>query len=213
MHQCDAILIDMDGTLVDSTAFGARLWRRFASRWDVDGDEVVEFAHGRPTSATVSAYAPAEALEAELEVLERDELDGDGVVPIAGAVALVASLDGFPWALVTSATRAVAQHRMRSAGLPLPTVLVGSDDVEHGKPDPEPFLRAAEALGVDPSRCVVLEDSPAGLAAAAAAGMRAIQVGEHEPAVDGVLVQLPDLTGLTVELGEESGAILRWSTA
>lgn len=212
MQNFDAILLDMDGTLVDSTAFGAQLWRRFASRWDLDGDEVVDFAHGRPTSSTVGEYAPAEALEAELQILERDELDGDGVVPIPGADALVASLVGVRSALVTSATRAVAVHRMEMAGIEMPSVLIGSDDVEHGKPDPEPFLRAAEALGADPVRCVVLEDSPAGLAAAAAAGMRAIQVGAREPAVEGVLVQLADLTQLSAEPDGDGGLTLRWPT-
>ena len=198
MHRCDAILLDMDGTLVDSTPLVERLWREFADRWDLGADEVIEHAHGRPTESTVSHFLPAEAVEAELRIFERDELDGDGVVAIVGAPALVSALAGLPTALVTSATRSLARHRMELGGMAVPDVLVGSDDVTHGKPDPEPFLRAAELLGVRPERCLVLEDSRAGLDAAAAAGMAALQVGLREPEVPGILVRVPDLTGVRV---------------
>ena len=182
-----------------------RLWREFAARWDLDPDDVIEHAHGRPTESTVSYFLPAVEVEAELRIFERDELDGEGVVAIAGAPALVTSLVGLPTALVTSATRSLARHRMELGGMTVPDVLVGSDDVTHGKPDPEPFLRAAGLLGVRPERCLVLEDSRAGLEAAAAAGMAALQVGLREPEVPGVLVRVPDLTGLRVT---PSGSVL-----
>jgi sugar-phosphatase len=97
---------------------------------------------------------------------EEELLYREGNVAIRGAVEIVSALPAESWALVTSASRRVAEMRLECAGLPAPPVLISSDDVGRGKPDPEGYLSAAERLGVAPERCLVIEDTPAGLEAA-----------------------------------------------
>jgi len=137
------------------------------------------------------------AAVARIEELERS--DTDGIVALPGSADLLASLPADRWAIVTSGVRPLAEARIRAAGLPVPKVLVTADDVARGKPDPEPFLLAATMLGAPPARCVVLEDAPAGLAAAHAAGMRSVGVTTTYPAeeLDADLI-IQDLSALRV---------------
>src|SRR5262249_24425822 len=173
--RCSAILFDLDGVLVDSTPSVSRQWRLWAKENNVDAEKVVQTAHGLRTIEVVRLLAPHLDAEAEVQRIERREAaDTDGVTVMPGATELVKSLPRDRWGVVTSGTRHLATSRLRLAKLPLPEVLVSADDVAKGKPDPEPYLRGAQLLGVNPSECLVIEDAPAGIRAAHAGGMRAI---------------------------------------
>ncbi|MFF4648789.1 HAD-IA family hydrolase [Streptomyces sp. NPDC001380] len=186
----DALLFDMDGTLVDSTPAVVRCWLAWAAEYGLTPADFARIAtHGRPAAEIIGDLLPPErlaggGLDAALRRIEELEVaDTEGTVALPGAVELLESLPAGSWAVVTSATRRLAEVRLKAAGLSAP-VLVTADDVVRGKPDPEPFLLGARMLDADPVSCVVLEDAPAGLAAARAAGMRSIAVTTTHPASD-----------------------------
>jgi sugar-phosphatase len=132
-------------------------------------------AHGRPSITTVREYLPNSDYEVENREVERREIeDLDGVVPLPGALDLLASLPEDRWTIVTSCTRALAEVRIKTAGLPLPTKMVTANDITHGKPHPDPYLKGAATLGFAASECIVLEDVPAGIRSGKAAGARVI---------------------------------------
>lgn len=172
---CEALLFDMDGVLINSTPAVARVWRRWAIERGFNPEEVVERAHGRPSLTTVKEYLPDADHEAENREVERREIeDLEGVVPLPGALELLKSLPDDRWTIVTSCTRALAEVRIKAAGLPLPKKLITSNDITHGKPNPEPYLKGAAKLGFPASDCVVVEDVPAGVRAGKAAGAKII---------------------------------------
>lgn len=172
---CGAILFDLDGVLVDSTRSVDRQWRRWAQENNLDPDKVMEIAHGRRTVEVVRLAMPHLDAEAEVPRLEKREAeDTEGVMVMAGAADLLARIPRERWCVVTSGTRLLATARLKLGKLPLPDVLVTAEDVSDGKPHPEPYLKGAELLGFDPSQCLVIEDAPAGIRAAHAAGMKAI---------------------------------------
>jgi HAD superfamily hydrolase (TIGR01509 family) len=171
----EAVLLDMDGTLVDSDGAVERAWAAWAVEYGVDPAHALADMHGSPAHLTVARLRPdldAAGVEAaaqrQLDLQYEDLAD---VVPTPGAVALLAALDriGLPWAVVTSADDRLAKARLAAAGI-VPPLLFTFEDVERGKPDPEGYLLAARALGVDPAACLVVEDSEPGLAAGRAAG-------------------------------------------
>jgi len=173
--RCSAVLFDMDGVLVDSTHAVARVWHKWALERGLDPDKVVRAAHGRPSVMTVREFLPdADAHAEDLEVERREIEDLDGVVAMPGAVELVKSLPPKRWTVVTSATRPLAEVRLRAAGIPVLNGLITANDILHGKPNPEPYLKAAERLGFTASECVVVEDAVAGIRAGKAAGARVI---------------------------------------
>ncbi len=173
--QCAALLFDMDGVLINSTPAVARVWRRWAIEHGFSPEEVVARAHGRPSLTTVREYLPNADHEAENREVERREIeDLEGVIPLPGALDLLASLPGDRWTIVTSCTRPLAEVRIKAAGLPLPKKLITSNDITHGKPHPEPYLKGAAVLGFAPQECIVLEDVPAGVRAGKAAGAKVI---------------------------------------
>jgi mannitol-1-/sugar-/sorbitol-6-phosphatase len=179
---CQAVLFDLDGVLVDSTATIEAAWRSWAARHGLDSEVVLRIAHGRRGLDTVRLVAPH--LDAASEVAEQNAHEArttTGLAAAPGARALIEQLPPSCWAVVTSGVRAVAEHRLRTVGLPIPPVMVCADEVMRGKPDPEGFLAAAARLGVPPSACVVVEDAPPGLDAAHAGGMRAIAVATTYP--------------------------------
>ena len=172
---CAALLFDMDGVLIDSTPAVARVWQGWAVEHGFNPEEVVAHAHGRPSLTTVREYLPNADHEAENREVERREIaDLEGVVPLPGALELLASLPAERWTIVTSCTRRLAEVRLRAAGLPLPKNFITSNDITHGKPHPEPYLKGAAVLGFPPAECIVLEDAPAGVRAGKAAGARVI---------------------------------------
>src|SRR5579863_10046476 len=173
--QCAALLFDLDGVLISSTPAVARVWRRWAVEHGFSPDEVVERAHGRPSLTTVREYLPDADHEAENREVERREIeDLEGVVPLPGALELLASLPADRWTIVTSCTRRLAEVRINAAGLPLPPRMITSNDIVKGKPDPEPYLRGAALLGFPPAECVVVEDAPAGMRSGKSAGSKVI---------------------------------------
>ncbi|MGP4048040.1 HAD family hydrolase [Streptomyces sp. 2A115] len=176
-----ALLLDMDGTLVNSDAVVERIWRRWSDRHGLDADEVMKVVHGRQGYASMAVLLPNRPMEQNhtdnARMLAEETADMDGVVAIPGAAEFLASLHGLPHALVTSADVALSTARMGAAGLKLPEVRVTAESVGASKPDPEGFLKGAAELGVAPEDCVVFEDSAAGIAAGRSAGMRVVGVG------------------------------------
>ncbi|MDX3430276.1 MULTISPECIES: HAD-IA family hydrolase [unclassified Streptomyces] len=197
-----ALLLDMDGTLVNSDAVVERCWRRWAIAQGLDPEATLKVVHGRQGYATMAALLPDRPMEqnyAENRIMLAEETaDTDGVVPIGGAPAFMASIAGLPHALVTSADEALAQARMTAAALPVPENRVTAEMVGASKPDPEGFLKGAAELGFDPADCIVFEDSEAGIAAGRAAGMRVVGVGPRAAALSPD-AHVEDLTQLRVE--------------
>jgi sugar-phosphatase len=173
--EADALLFDLDGVLVNSTACILRHWERWALRHGLDPAYVKETCHGRTTVGTMRIVAPYLPAEEEARRFEEGEAaDTEGIAAIQGAAALLAQLPADTWAIVTSASRLLAVNRLRAAGLPLPAAMIAADDVRNGKPHPEPYLLGAKSLGVPPKNCVVIEDAPTGIQAGQAAGMQTI---------------------------------------
>jgi sugar-phosphatase len=184
--RCAALLFDLDGVLINSTPAVARVWRRWAIEHGFNPEEVVAHAHGRPSLSTIRDYLPGADHEAENRKVERAEIeDLDGVLPLPGALDLLGSLPSERWTIVTSCTRRLAEVRIKAAGLPLPDKMITSTDVAHGKPHPEPYLKAAVMLGFAATECVVVEDAPAGILAGKAAGAKVIglKTTVEEPAL------------------------------
>ena len=174
---CSAILFDLDGVLADSTRAVDREWREWAGRKGVDGDAIMAIAHGVRTIEVIRRVAPHLDAEAEASMIENHEAhDQHGVVVMPGAAELVRSIPGGRWGVVTSGSRLLATSRLSYCGLPVPKVLVTSDDVTNGKPHPEPYLKGSQGLGVSPAECLVIEDAPAGILSARAGGMKVIGI-------------------------------------
>ena len=179
---CSGLLFDLDGVLVDSTPAVARVWTKWAIAHGFDPDETVRKAHGRPSLATICDLLPDADAAKENEIVLRGEIeDTEGVVPLAGARELLNSIPEGRWALVTSCSRSLAEVRLRTAGLPIPKLMITSDDVRRGKPDPEPYQKGADLLGMSASKCVVFEDAPAGIRAGKAAGALVIALRTTSP--------------------------------
>lgn len=210
--ECGALLFDMDGVLVDSRAAVERTWRRWANRHALDPEPILRIAHGRRTSESLRLAFPHLAVAEEVAWLDAAEMDDLDVTAIPGALSLLSALPDFCWTIVTSAGRDLAELRLRRAGLPVPPLIVSSEDVSRGKPAPDGYLAGAARLRVEPARAVVIEDAPPGLEAARAAGMRAIALSTTHRAeqLGAAAVILPDLTSLHVTIGQE-GMVLRFS--
>jgi HAD superfamily hydrolase (TIGR01509 family) len=196
-----ALLFDMDGTLVDSTAVVERTWRSFASRHRLDAERILAVSHGRCTEETVAEFAPVGVdIDAEAQRLIAQEVaDTEGIVAVPGATELLASLPERSWALVTSAGRELAKARMGAAGLPVPSVVISADEVTTGKPSPEGYRAAADRLGVVPEQTIVFEDAEAGVLAARTSGARTVVVGAcAAPTTEG-LDRVVDLRGVRVD--------------
>ena len=209
---CAAILFDLDGVLCDSTQAVDREWREWAARKGVDGDAVMAIAHGVRTIEVIRRVAPHLDVEAEAAAIENHEAhDQRGVTVMPGALDLVQSIPEGRWGVVTSGSRLLAQSRLQHCGLPVPEVLVTSDDVTNGKPHPEPYLKGAEGLGYGAAECLVIEDAPAGIQSARAGGMRVLGITTtyaanilgHADAVIGKLGQIRITTNGAGKLGVE----------
>lgn len=180
-----ALLTDLDGVLVDSIVAIERAWSQWADRHGLDHAEVFTGLHGVRAIEHVRRLLPDRDTSHEVACLERAELtfvSESRKVP--GAAELVAALPRHRWAVVTSGSRVLATARLRAVGLPVPGVLIAAEDVVDGKPDPEGYRKAARALGCDPNRCLVIEDAPAGVRAARAAGCATIAVATSHLAAE-----------------------------
>jgi sugar-phosphatase len=187
----DAVMFDLDGTLVDSTASVERNWRRLAEKMGVPFAAISHLIHGIPARQVVPMIDP-DASPEWIEELADFLLDGEAtdtgdVTALPGARTALELLPGSRWAVVTSGSRRLATARLNAAGLPLPRTMITADDVTIGKPDPRPYLAGAAALGFPANRCLVFEDAPPGVTSARAADTQVI----------GLLTTHPDLAALT----------------
>ena len=213
---CDALLFDMDGTLVDSRALVERMWLRWAHRRGVSPAAILAVAHGRRTLETMQLVAPQFATHEEAVQLDAEEeaeaRAHGGETAIPGAASLLNTLPATRWAIVTSADAEIARRRVAGVGLPVPRLLIGAADVQVGKPDPEGYRRAAHALGFDPARCVVVEDTPAGVQAGRAAGARVVGMLTTYPSLENCDALVQDLRSIRVAPPNAS-AVLRLQIA
>ncbi|MFE9563780.1 HAD-IA family hydrolase [Streptomyces sp. NPDC006487] len=213
--QFDALLFDNDGTLVSSMESVHRCWTRWAREYGITEEAfaAVEL-HGRPAAEIIADLLPEDVRAgalARIEVLETEDVAG-GVVLLPGTKELLCALPAGRWAVVTSATRRLAEARLREVGIAAGEeggpAMVAADDITRGKPDPEPFLLAAARLGVDPARCAVFEDAPAGLAAGRAAGMTTVALTTTHPAAElDADVVVRDLSAVSVLVGADGVTI------
>lgn len=207
-----ALLLDMDGTLVNSDAVVERCWRRWAGRHGLDAAEVLKVVHGRQGHATMAVLLPerphAENLAENAVMLAEETADTEGVVPVPGAPGFLAALKGRPHALVTSASEDLARTRMTAASLTAPEVMITAESVSASKPDPEGFLKGAAELGFAPEDCVVFEDAEVGIAAAKAAGMRVVGVGPRA-AAHAPTAHVDSLEQVRVEAAADGGLLIR----
>jgi sugar-phosphatase len=179
---CQAVVFDLDGVLVDSTASVEHAWRVWAEQHGLSVNDILAVMHGRRSIETMRLVAPHLATEQEAEALNLLQAkDTSRDVPVPGALALLTTLPPQSWAIATSGSQVLAHARLQAVGLPVPPVLVTGEEVTHGKPDPQGYLQAASRLGVAPEHCVVFEDAPAGIGAGQAAGMRVIAVATTYP--------------------------------
>ena len=179
---CQAVIFDLDGVLVDSTASVEHAWRVWAHRHGLSVNDILPVMHARRSIETMRLVAPQLATDQEAEalnLLQARDTSRDVLVP--GALALLRDLPARSWAIVTSGPPVLAHARLQAVGLPVPPVLVTGEDVTQGKPDPQRYLKAAIRLGVPPEHCLVFEDAPVGIAAGQAAGMRVIAVATTYP--------------------------------
>lgn len=203
-----AILFDMDGVLLDSRRVVERTWHRWGARHGIPVEPILQIAHGRRTRDTLRTVVPHLATDEEVEWLDAAELADLDIQPIPGARELVTSLPPDRWTVVTSAGRELAQLRLRAVGIELPDHAVTSEDISRGKPAPDGYLLGAKRLGVAANECLVVEDTPPGLAAGKAAGAKLLgvttthrvdQLGEAD-------YRVPDLQPVRATMDEN----LRW---
>jgi sugar-phosphatase len=206
-----ALLVDLDGTLVDSHGSIERAWARWCRYRGADLARVLQIMPGRTAQSVFAEVAPGlsadEAAADAGRLLSWQVEDTEGVVALPGAAELLAALPPACWAVVTSGNRPLARARLATAGLPLPGALVTTEDVLAGKPDPAGYLLAAGRLGVEPGDCVVVEDAPVGVAAGRAAGMAVLAVGGSVSRGElvGATWWVPGLD--TVRVGVEAGRV------
>ncbi|WP_328441522.1 HAD family hydrolase [Streptomyces sp. NBC_00444] len=207
--RAQALLFDNDGTLVSSLASVDRCWARWAGEYGITEEFGRVELHGRPAVEIVAELLPAQMVPealARIETLEVEDVPNGGVHLLPGTKDFLDSLPADRWAVVTSATRRLAEARLDAVGI-LPKTMVTADDITRGKPDPEPYLLAARELGVDPAHCVVFEDAPAGLQSGRAAGMTTVALATthqaHELDADLVVADLSALSALVTDGGME----------
>ena len=179
-----ALLLDLDGTLVDSATVVESAWQWAAEQLGVPFRLLAPYMHGIPADqalelAIPGIEGPTKSRLAD-EILSRQVDSNAAVSAMPGALRLLDRLPAGSWAVVTSGSVRLAESSIHKAGLPEPPILITADDVQAGKPHPEPFMRAMGVLDVSPEECIVIEDSPLGIASGLAAGVRVLAVGTHD---------------------------------
>jgi sugar-phosphatase len=203
-----AILFDLDGVLVDSLRVVERAWRRWASEQQISADDVLSVVHGRTAREVIAMLAPhVDVAEQALLVSSYETEHGGDLAVVPGARECVALARQGQWAVVTSGTRLLATARLAAVGLPVPEIMITADDVTCGKPDPEPYRRAAAVLAVPAAECVVVEDAPMGVLAAKRADMTVLAVTTTHgvAALDRADLVFPGMHGVTGWLRARTG--------
>jgi sugar-phosphatase len=212
-----ALLLDLDGTLVDSSTAVESAWRWAADQLGVPYSQIAPYVHGIPAEQALELAIPDidGPTKSRLtgEILTRQAESNAPVTPMPGALRLLTQLPAGSWAVVTSGSVRLAESSIKKAGLPEPPILITADDVQTGKPHPEPFMRAMGVLDVSPEQCIVIEDSPHGIAAGVAAGVRVLAVGTTFPPnlLGGANWLIPNLEKITVT-SDEDEIHLSWGT-
>jgi len=198
--KCEAIIFDMDGVLVDSEVLNEKHWKLWAEKENVSLEWIMSIHHGVPAEQTITTVAPHLDAATEARWFEENlSRDLDGLLAFEGVHELLNDLPDGKWAIGTSAPKIIAFNRMEYLKLPVPPVVVTIDDVENGKPAPDPYLKAARGLGIDPEHCIVIEDAPAGITAAKTAGARVLAIPTTNTAealseADAVVSRFADIT-------------------
>ena len=208
---CQAILFDLDGVLVDSTPCVTRVWKAWAREHGLDPEYVVHVAHGQRTIETVRKVAPHLDAQRETDLLEQQELnDTDGLRVLPGAKELLTALPPDRYTIVTSGTRQLATKRLQVVGLPVPSKMITADEVTRGKPDPQPYLAGAAALGFEPKDCLVFEDAPSGIRSAKSGGMMAVGLTTTYPAeeLSEADLVIPSLESVGVTMAASGGVVV-----
>jgi sugar-phosphatase len=211
-----ALLLDLDGTLVDSTTAVESAWRWAAERLGVPFEQIAPFMHGIPADQALGLAVPGldDITKSKLanEILTRQADSAAAVSAMPGALQLLDALPPGSWAVVTSGSVRLAESSIKKAGLPEPPILITADDVQAGKPNPEPFRRAMGVLDVSSDECIVIEDSPHGIASGVAAGVRVLAVGTTFPAhlLEGADWLIPNLEKVKITPGHDQ-ICLSWS--
>lgn len=211
-HQIDAVLLDMDGTILNSIKSAERVWTAWALRNGIDVESFLPTIHGIQAVETIRRLAlPGMDPEAEAAALTLAEIDDvAGIEPIPGAAAFLAALSPYRWAVVTSAPRELATRRIQAAGLPLPPLMITAEDVPNSKPAPDGFQLAAVKLGTAASKCLVLEDSPAGILAGERAGSQVLLItATHHKKMNTQHPSIADYNNLSIEIIEDGAMRIR----
>jgi len=201
--RCKGILFDMDGILISSLGSVERSWSAWGLARGIDPKTAVHTAHGCRAIETIRKLRPDLDDEAELKFIEDLEIaDNEGLAVLPGVLELIAALPAHRWTVVTSATERLARVRLAAGGVPVPELIITADHVMNGKPNPEPYLRGAEILGVPATECVVFEDSASGTKSGRAAGCTVIGTtfSHSIEELSAAHYLVTDLTGITVEL-------------
>jgi len=206
----DAFLFDMDGTLINSIPATLRIWTAWCQKMGLDAESVIPHIHGVRAIDTVKRFAPTCAdPEKEAAWLNAAEIaDLDGVTALPGVLRFLNSLPPTRWAIVTSASEALALARLDAAGIAVPPVLVTAEQIQHGKPAPDPYLHGARRLGFTAPNCLVWEDAPAGVRSGEAAGSNVVVItATHDHPVNTPHLAVPDYANLAIQ--SEPGGMLR----
>jgi sugar-phosphatase len=183
--QCQTILFDLDGVLVDSTKSVVQIWTAWSEGQGIPPAKTMEIVHGRRTTEALEMLAPHLDIKSEANKIEASiTLKKGGTIAIPGAQQLLNTLPPDRWCVVTSGLKEFARIRLKDAGLPIPNILVSAEDVTNGKPHPEPYLKGAKLSGREPADCLVIEDAPAGIKSAHAGGMKAVGLTTTFPAAE-----------------------------
>lgn len=193
LSRYQALIFDMDGTLLDSSDAIRKVFSRWCTQHQLDLDKVMTLCHGSRLRDFLGQLLPhLDPDEEDDRLCAEEALETTGIVALPGARALLDSLDaaGIPWGIATSSVEPVARMRLTTAGLPIPAILVTGEQVQKGKPDPEHFAIAAARLGAKPEQCLAFEDSPNGVRSALMAGCDVIIMGDYSPVMEGGQRQL-----------------------
>ena len=194
-----ALLFDNDGVLVDSHGSVETSWGQWAQEFGIKGLKISDFHGTRAQDTVLSLVGPERFEEANNRINELEQLSAHETLAMPGASQLLPFLPVDRWTICTSANARLGRARLEGAGLPIPKHLVTGDDVERGKPAPDPYLLGASRLGFSPSDCVVFEDAAAGALAARAAGVHmVIGVSEFALSTEADIV-IEDLEGISFD--------------
>jgi mannitol-1-/sugar-/sorbitol-6-phosphatase len=202
---CKGILFDMDGILISSIGSVERSWTKWARLRGVDPEGILKSIHGRRSIESVAELRPDLDPEKENQIIEQFEIeDTEGVSVLPGVLALIGKLPADRWTVVTSATEPLARVRLGASGIPVPPRIVTAESVAHGKPHPAPYQAGAALLGFEPRDCVAFEDAASGTKSARSAGCTVVATtfSHSANALAAAHYLIPDLTGVTVEIGD-----------